>query len=246
MSRNLKVETIFLIRDARGLSASEKAALFVIESRGTHRSSVEVAAADAGLSVRGWQTVVRRLIGRGLVEAKEKRGAPTFLWINTDALKGCSTCTPAADAPPQEMHHPPQQLHPSPQEVHPSPAAGAPKGDQKETREGDPEGDHSAAAGPEVFIDIDLVADEADPLPVATPSSVRPNRFAGPCAYCAKPVEAGAGRLIGKEPAHLLDGCPVSSSTNVSEPEPVPLDDEGRARVAAMRSRMSLMLSKPA
>lgn len=38
--------------------------------------------------------------------------------------------------------------------------------------------------------------------------TIRSNSFAGTCSECGKTVKAGAGRLIGKSPAHLEGQCP--------------------------------------
>jgi hypothetical protein len=87
----MKVQTIWNIRDARGLSSSEKLFLFTVASRGISKVTRKRLIADTGLSTGTISNVVESLEAKGLVTVypgywKDGKRTPTHYVINNDAL----------------------------------------------------------------------------------------------------------------------------------------------------------------
>ncbi|MEW5680426.1 helix-turn-helix domain-containing protein [Comamonas kerstersii] len=127
-----------------GMSPAQKAVLISLADQsnddGVCWPSVGTISVRTCLSERAVQNAIKWLAQAGLLVAKERSGTSTVYRI-----------TPAAYAPPQEMHPaagaptpaayaPPQEMHPAagaptpaayapppPQQMHPTPAAAAPK-----------------------------------------------------------------------------------------------------------------------
>jgi hypothetical protein len=77
----------FLIRDARGLDAYEKAFLFVVASRGEEMfTSAETAAADMGMSPAQFHKVASRLSERELIRREARPGKSSKYLLNMEAL----------------------------------------------------------------------------------------------------------------------------------------------------------------
>lgn len=65
--KNMNVQTIWNIRDARGLTSNEKVFLFVIASRGVAKTSRQTLMEDTGLSDGSITNVSRSLKSKGLI-----------------------------------------------------------------------------------------------------------------------------------------------------------------------------------
>ncbi len=72
-TETMRVEVIFAIRDARGLTAYEKSFLFVVESRGSAWSRRKVMVGDMGMSLSKFNNLATSLEQRGLITAKRRR-----------------------------------------------------------------------------------------------------------------------------------------------------------------------------
>lgn len=86
MNENVRIEVLFQIRDARGLNAKEKAFLFVTESRGIMYSKWDNAAADMGLSKRGYYDARASLLSKGLLIEDRNYNSTTVYTVNADAF----------------------------------------------------------------------------------------------------------------------------------------------------------------
>lgn len=121
----------------QGMSAAQKAVLISLADQANDDGycwpSVKTISTRTCLSERAVQGAIKWLVGSGIVRSNERSGSSTVYQL-----------TPAAYAPPQEMHPaayaPPQQMRPAadaptpaadagapPQQLHPTPAAAAPK-----------------------------------------------------------------------------------------------------------------------
>lgn len=88
-------QTMWNIRDARGLSAGEKALLFVVESRGTSIASRKTLAQDMGVSVNTYDSYRTSLINKGLLRPTLRTGGTTIYVVDADVL---STYLPITDS----------------------------------------------------------------------------------------------------------------------------------------------------
>lgn len=86
MNENVRLEVLFHIRDARGLNAKEKAFLFVTESRGVMFSKWDKAAADMGLSKRGYYDARASLLAKDLIREERRFDNTTVYTVNADAF----------------------------------------------------------------------------------------------------------------------------------------------------------------
>lgn len=79
-------ETVWAIRDARGLSSKEKVFLLVTESRGELFGKWHRNAADMGLSKRGYYDARASLLGKGLLLAERRFDNTTVYLVNHAAF----------------------------------------------------------------------------------------------------------------------------------------------------------------
>lgn len=85
-SQNMSVQTIWNIRDARGINANEKAFLFVVASRGVMFSEWQTAAADMGMSKDTYYRTRNALIKKGLVKEGLRKDTTTVYRLEEKAL----------------------------------------------------------------------------------------------------------------------------------------------------------------
>lgn len=86
MSRNVELQTMFNIRDARGLTAKEKIFLVTVELRGEMVCTWERAAADMGMTKDSFYRTRRSLVDRHLVYAVEQGNRITRYIVNRDGV----------------------------------------------------------------------------------------------------------------------------------------------------------------
>src|SRR5262249_29713154 len=84
MSRAMRAEVLWAIRDCRTLNAREKSLLYAVETRGVHFGTWETVAADAGLGRDGFYSCRRRLEARGALMVTERPGRTTLHEVNAD------------------------------------------------------------------------------------------------------------------------------------------------------------------
>ncbi len=70
----MRNEVVWAIRDARGLTADEKAVLWAVETRGTAFGVAETLAGDAGVSRATFFRRRDELVTRGLLSARKVYG----------------------------------------------------------------------------------------------------------------------------------------------------------------------------
>ncbi|MCX6402192.1 MAG: hypothetical protein NTX33_19945 [Propionibacteriales bacterium] len=84
---NLKIQTIFNIRDARDLCAEEKAILYAVATRGEAWGSWEKVAGDAGLSKGRFYKYRARLESIGVLLVEERPGTTTLCRVDEGRLE---------------------------------------------------------------------------------------------------------------------------------------------------------------
>lgn len=85
-SKNMTVQVIWNIRDARGINANEKTFLFVVASRGIMYSEWQTAAADMGMSKDTYYRTRSALIKKGLIKEGLRKDTTTVYRIEEKAL----------------------------------------------------------------------------------------------------------------------------------------------------------------
>ncbi|HHW2125246.1 TPA: helix-turn-helix domain-containing protein [Pseudomonas aeruginosa] len=124
----------------QGMSPAQKAVLISLADQANDQGvcwpAVDSIAMRCCLSKRAVQQAIKWLRGAGIVSVEERQGRSTMYSV-----------TPAAYAPPQEMHHsskctpasnaptPADAAPPPPQDLHPTPADAAPRTVIEPTRE---------------------------------------------------------------------------------------------------------------
>ncbi|WP_235568983.1 helix-turn-helix domain-containing protein [Pseudomonas aeruginosa] len=92
------------------MSPAQKAVLISLADQANDQGvcwpAVDSIAMRCCLSKRAVQQAIKWLRGAGIVSVEERQGRSTMYSV-----------TPAAYAPPQEMHPPPQMLHPHPRRI---------------------------------------------------------------------------------------------------------------------------------
>ncbi|MRJ75464.1 hypothetical protein GEV29_02850 [Aeromicrobium sp. SMF47] len=89
LGRSMNGQTIWDIRDARGLSSNEKVFLMVIESRGDMWASVAQASADMGMSRSTFYKTRTSLIDRGLIKVLRRGPNQTTVYrVRRPAVRG--------------------------------------------------------------------------------------------------------------------------------------------------------------
>jgi DNA-binding MarR family transcriptional regulator len=86
MTKNMEVQAIWAIRDARGLSYAEKAFLFVVASRGCMTAKWDTAAADMGMSKNTYYKTRDSLLGKGLLNKETRFNNTTVYTVSLETL----------------------------------------------------------------------------------------------------------------------------------------------------------------
>ncbi|MDQ0793577.1 hypothetical protein [Streptomyces sp. B1I3] len=85
-TKNMSVQAIWNIRDARGLNQAEKTFLFVVASRGVMTSAWQTAADDMGMKKDKFFNTRKALISKGLVREGLRKDDTTVYRLNEGAL----------------------------------------------------------------------------------------------------------------------------------------------------------------
>lgn len=115
-----------------GMSPAQKAVLISLADQANDQGvcwpAVDSIATRCCLSKRAVQQAIKWLRSVGIVSVEERQGRSTMYSVTPAAYAPRRKCTPAANAPVQEMHPPrrcctptPQEMHPTPQMLHPEP-----------------------------------------------------------------------------------------------------------------------------
>ena len=84
MSRAVRLEVLWSIRDCRTLCAQEKVLVWAIESRGVHYGTWETVAADAGMKRDAYYRWRGQLEAKGVLTVTERPGRTTVHEVNAD------------------------------------------------------------------------------------------------------------------------------------------------------------------
>jgi hypothetical protein len=93
MTRSVRLEVLWAIRDSRTLNAQEKALLWAVESRGVHYGTWQTVAADAGMKKDAYYKWRGRLEAKGVLQVTERPGRTTVHevkaeWFNAETVPG--------------------------------------------------------------------------------------------------------------------------------------------------------------
>lgn len=152
-SLNMRPDTLWAIRDLRGVTQIEKHVLLHIEMRGEFRKSVENACEEIGISKATWKRTIASLKAKGLIECRKRSGKPSCYRVLSKAVDTMG----AHSEPPSEQNEAaqtePHRAHSEPQPAHTDPTGGAhvaPKKTMKKTERGT-EKHTSVVSGPPQF-----------------------------------------------------------------------------------------------
>jgi hypothetical protein len=146
---NMRHQMIWRIREARGLSAYQKAMLFVIESTGTLFCTNSEACEKTGLSRTTFYRTRDSLVALGLIEVTQREGSTTcYRVLARGVLSAVYSPVPQWDPPvPQGDTPVPEGDTPVPEGDTPRPTVGIEE-DQEEDHEGDHEGQRRSGSSP--------------------------------------------------------------------------------------------------
>lgn len=89
MTTNTRIQTLYDIRDARGLSADEKHFLMTVELRGKCKASMDLLCADMGIGRTRFYSLRKSLSEKELLSVKTVNGKPTVYRVNAELLEQC-------------------------------------------------------------------------------------------------------------------------------------------------------------
>lgn len=216
----MRNETIWAIRDARGLSTSEKAFLFVVESRGTAKTYRQTLMNDTGASDGQITNLVRSLTAKGCIETG-RVGRRTTYRVSHDAVARLVPdrigTQPVSDGA--------QSVSPT---AHSVSAAGSPSEDNKKNRKKNVKENQMKNKTAPVVADAPTVTAAESPLPKKDRESNPEPSMGAIWVSVAGDVlfEADAGSGV-----YMLSDCGVSALP-LLEPRSAPPVDHGTTDAA--------------
>jgi len=152
-SKSVDHQTLWAIRDARGLSVYEKAFLFVVATRGVMFTIATKAAQDMGMGLTKFYAVRQALLSRGLISVRtrgqgNRTSRTTMYTVNLEAVRAL---TPPVDEPVEDALSTDGDTATAAHQTPPSrggDSATAPRtltirrATERRSPEGSPEGDH--------------------------------------------------------------------------------------------------------